>query len=230
MDCEKFRAMLDAYIDGELNADEAQALINHANTCAPCAKELEAANALKDMLRQMKDVEVPVPLQAQAAWREAVRGEARRRKMRRWVRIAGTVAAAIVLVAGSTLILNRQAGSEFPQQASTLALPENETRIIARDGDADVATAAAGQETDYSAWRKIATTDIPAAMDTVASLAQEYSGNYSCTAEDVCCVELPYAYMNDFLNAVKAIGVELDSETVDAEVETAVIYIQFSAE
>lgn len=220
--------MLDAYIDGELHADEAQALLNHANTCASCAKELEAADALKAMLRQMRDVEVPVPLQAQAAWRGAVREEARRRKMRRWARIASAAAAAIVLVAGSALMFNRQ-GGDLPQQATTLALPENEARIIARDGDENIA-AAAGQESDYSAWRKIATTDIQAAMDTVASLAEEYSGNYSCTAEGVCCVELPYAYMNDFLNAVKAIGAELDSETVEAEAETAVIYIQFSVE
>ena len=39
-------------------------------------------------------------------------------------------------------------------------------------------------------------------------------------------IELPAVYMEDFLNAAKLLGTELDSEMRDEEGETAVLYIQ----
>ena len=47
MNCEQMRAMLDAYIDGELSAEEMRALRDHAAACEDCKRELEAAELLE---------------------------------------------------------------------------------------------------------------------------------------------------------------------------------------
>ena len=41
-------------------------------------------------------------------------------------------------------------------------------------------------------------------------------------------VELPVAYMEDFLSAAGVLGTELDSELRDEAGETAIIYIQLT--
>lgn len=232
MDCEKLKALLDAYMDGELSADDALALEAHAKSCASCARELEAANLLKDLLNDMRDEEVAVPLQAQAAWRSAIRAEAKRRKMRMWTRIAGVAAAAIVLVFGSTLLLNPEKDTALTQEPSLYSMPMENGGLIARDGDKNESIEAtnSAQDVDYSVWKKIASNDMESSISTLENLAEEYSGSCTRTTKDLCCVQLPYANMDDFLNAIKGIGTELDSEIVEKEVETAVIYIQFSAE
>ena len=232
MDCEKLKALLDFYVDGELSADDALALEAHAKSCASCARELEAANVLKDLLKDMRDEEVAVPLQAQAAWRSAIRTEAKRRKMRMWTRFAGVAAAAIVLVFGSMLLFNPEKDTAMPQEASLYSMSTENEGLIARDGDKSerIEATNASQDVDYSVWKKIACNDMEASISTLENLAEEYSGSCARTSKDLCCVQLPYANMDDFLNAIKGIGTELDSEIVEKEVETAVVYIQFSAE
>ena len=78
MNCEEARLLFDAYVDGELSEEEKRALIDHALACEACAQELQAAELLKDTLAHLDD-DVQVPLQAQAAWRNAIRAEAKKK-------------------------------------------------------------------------------------------------------------------------------------------------------
>lgn len=221
MDCERLRTLLDAFIDGELPEEEARALVNHAKSCESCGRELKAAELLRDTFAHM-DEEVAVPLKAQAAWRDAVRAEARKRSGRKWMRVAYAAAAALVLVLGGSLMLISAPNAAQPEAALLESRQAETESVIARDGDL---TSAAVEEA-YSAWKKIATDETEAAVETLQALAAEYSG--ICTLEDgvICRIELPCANVEDFLNAASRIGDELDSETGDMSTETAVVYIQ----
>lgn len=223
MDCAKLRTLLDAYIDGELPEDEARALVNHAKACEACGRELAAAELLRGALVHMDD-EVAVPLEAQAAWRGAVRAEAKRRRGRRWMKWAYAAAAALVLVLGGSLMLR---GAPAQTDAAPLAAQmDGGAGVIARDGEVSPVEG----ETAYAAWKKIATPETEAAVETLQALAAEYSG--ACTLDDgeICRIELPCAYLEDFLNAASRIGEELDSRTGDATDGTAVVYIQLCKE
>ena len=82
MNCEEARMLLDAYVDGELTPAQERALMDHVNACESCRHEFDAALLLRDVLGNM-DEEVAVPLEAQAAWRRAVRAEAKKKAMRK---------------------------------------------------------------------------------------------------------------------------------------------------
>lgn len=101
MNCEAFSENIDAYIDGGLESAARLEMERHAEKCVPCMKMLEEARALKEMLAEMSEVDVPLP--AQAAWRRAVREEAKaKRRPAAWTRsIASVAAALVVLVAGT---------------------------------------------------------------------------------------------------------------------------------
>lgn len=105
MDCQKYRTHLDEWIDGELEAELAPAMEAHRNSCPDCAEETRRAMEAIELIRTLED-EVPVPLEAQAAWRSAVREEARQRRRHRFsvgMRVASSIAATFVLLVGCTL-------------------------------------------------------------------------------------------------------------------------------
>ena len=221
MDCESIRAMLDAYIDGELPEDEARALENHAQSCEACRQELEAAKLLREALAHM-DEEIAVPLEAQAAWRSAVRAEAKRRGGRKWLRVAYAAAAALVLVVGGSLMLRTTPETAQPETALLMSREAQTADVIARDGG----NTAEEARTGYAAWKKIAVEETEASIETLQALAVEYDGTCSVEDGDVCRIELPCENLEDFLNASSRMGDELDSETDVANADTAVVYIQ----
>lgn len=240
MNCEQMRAMLDAYIDGELSEEEARALRAHADTCEDCKRELAAAELLRDALGHMDD-DLTVPLEAQAAWRRAVRREAGKGRRRGALRWAYAAAAVLVLAIGCTTVLKgdvlgrRNALPEAPNQI--VASSGDERRLIAADGDAGAQMArSTGAQQDYTAWKKYAVADFDRACDTIEALSTEYSGEASSdraeggevlgAREAMYCVELPCEYMQDFLNAASMLGEELDSEVRDHADGTAIVYIQ----
>ncbi len=99
MDCEFFRAHIDAYIDGELECEEREAMEEHARECAECAGMLENARRLAQTCASLED-KVNVPKAAEEAWFKAVRkeGNARRFRVLNITKRVGTVAAALVLL------------------------------------------------------------------------------------------------------------------------------------
>ncbi len=107
MNCETFKQNINAYLDGELMLDEKCEMELHAAECEACARLLDEASGLNTLLAELGD-EVVVPLNAQAAWRRAVRAEAKKKRPSgAWIRTLGTVAAALVVAVVSTLGANQ---------------------------------------------------------------------------------------------------------------------------
>ena len=246
MNCEKFMALLDAYVDNALSTEEKEQFLMHAETCEICKTELQNAEMLRNLLAEMND-DVAVPLEAQAAWRRAVREEAQKRKTkslkRIWMRASYAAAAVLVVLLGTTLVFRNDTDTT-PKQPLELATVENDganeksgtAEKAEADGVANFAmakiateTESAGTDGSYTARKKISVMDYVLACETIEALTGEYSGTSSVEkleGEAIYRVEIPYAYMTDFLNSVARIGVELDSEIVDEASETAIVCIQ----
>jgi len=239
MNCEEARMLLDAYVDGELTPAQERALMDHVNACESCRHEFDAALLLRDVLGNM-DEEVAVPLEAQAAWRRAVRAEAKKKAMRKWTRFASAAAALVVVAFGLGFALKEDAPLHPSANQPQLLAMDNSaavragTELIARDGETELAVAlTADLQPEYNARKKYATERFDAACDTIEALAAEYSGSFRLEGEAVLGarelvyrVELPCDYMEDFLSAVSRIGTELDSQTMAPAGETAVLCIQ----
>ena len=231
MNCEEMRAKLDAYMDGELAEAELRAMEDHAAACEDCRGEWATAQLVREALADLPD-EVDVPLSAQAAWRSAVRAEAKRQRNRRWLRWGYAAAAALVLALGAAAVLGGIPGRRAAEPITLAAAPTQ--AVVAYDGDA--AAAALLQDEAYAAWKKYAAEDFDAACASVEALAEEYGGEYSAEkrqepdrpGEDwaVYRVELPREYLEDFLSAASHLGAEEDSETMDTAGDSALVYIQ----
>ena len=248
MNCEQLREQLDAYMDGELSADELRAMEAHAATCEDCKRELEAAKLVREALGALPE-EVPVPLNVQARWRNAVRAEAKKRRNRRWLRAGYAVAAALVLALGATAVLRsmpertnvapvnlaaapREAAVELAEVAA-----EPTGAVVARDGSADVIALDSGDEA-CAARKSYLAEDAGAACEAVEALIEEYSGSFdaekSWEGEDaqlggsnaIYRIELPREYLEDFLTSVSHVGEEQDSERMDTAGDTAIVYIE----
>lgn len=112
MNCKGFLERLDAYLDAEMSQPERQAFLSHAQNCSSCREELRRAEAIRDALAHMNDG-LSVPLAAQAAWRGAVKRGSRRRKNRVLYRAISAVAAAFVLMAGTTAVFRATGVLDF---------------------------------------------------------------------------------------------------------------------
>ena len=98
MNCERFRSMLDRYIDSELSEEERSAMEEHTLSCDDCADLLNQALTTATMCAELNEG-LTVPLECQAGWRRAVREEAAQaKKTPKWLlwRRALSVAAAAV--------------------------------------------------------------------------------------------------------------------------------------
>lgn len=222
MDCENARRLIDAYIDGELSVEEIRALEDHAKACVECEQELDAAKLLKDTLEHMDD-EITVPLEAQAAWRRAVRAEARKKNTRNLMRGVYAVAAALVLMFGVNLAFNDHAPDTVPVPAAGLSRAS--MNMIETDGLED----AAGMP-DYSVRKKIACTEPAEAMERLQLLSAEYSANCFAEDETSCRVELSCDYLEDFLKSIEALGNVEESEAFEIQTDTVIVLVQLTAE
>lgn len=228
MNCEEARMLIDAYIDGELSQEEKRALMDHAQACEMCAQELEAAELLRDTLAHMDD-DVQVPLEAQAAWRSAVRAEAKKKNTKKWMRIAYAAAAALVLLIGGRIVL-REPPQQQPQVMMTRMVdaPAVANELIARDGMEQAAAYTAGAGDDYSVWKKIVSENPEQDRKAIEMLALEYNASFAEQGEGICRIELPQEYLDDFLNASSRIGKELSIEMMcDDTLNDYVIIFQF---
>ncbi|NLD58810.1 MAG: DUF4349 domain-containing protein [Clostridiales bacterium] len=119
MNCREFMDSLDAYLDGEMSPPGQCEFLRHAQDCSKCKDELCCAETLKASLARMND-DLAVPLRAQAAWRGAVRREAGRRKSRVLYRALSTVAAAFVLLAGTTVMFRSTGVLDFGSDSAAI--------------------------------------------------------------------------------------------------------------
>ena len=181
MKCEEFVRLIDALIDGELDLTKAQEMQFHAQNCDKCAHELRLAEQLRDMLRGMDDDIVP-PLAAQAAWRDAVKAEARSRRMRRLYKICGSAAAAVVLMVGCVAGIRAFNGNDVSNQAAPVEADSGFV-YVASDGDEASPTAHARTldladdiSSGMTASLKLEAEDPMDACDSIASLAVDCDG------------------------------------------------------
>lgn len=230
MKCEEFLLKIDAYIDGELSNEEINAMRAHAEGCEACRAEMDAAELLRDTLRDF-DEHIEVPLEAQAAWRRAVRSEAKAKNTRKWARAVYAVAAALVLVLGCTLAMN----NDIFAAKRVDAAPENAAVMRAAMGD--LLIAADGAETSaksgaeaVSAFKKYSVKAFADADKLISGLAAEYGASDIAKVESGSSVtyriELPMDYQADFLSAMTVLGEELNSEIYESDSDTAIVRIE----
>ena len=225
MGCEEFKQLLDAYVDGELSPAEMDALRAHAKACEACREELMAAQLLKETLAHMDD-DLTVPLQAQAAWRSAVRAEAgkgKRQQTRKWMRACSALAAALVVALGVGLTANKTPEPQMKLKAAPAEMAQS--AVVASDGVPDQAVQADSLE-DCTRRLKLAVADLEEASAQLEMLAQEYSGSFIAQNVQACIVEIPADYLADFLKAACSLGSELSSEAVAQEGAASRIQIQ----
>ena len=239
MKCAEFEARIDALIDGELSEEARAEMEAHAESCEDCAEKLRAAKMLQDVLSHMDD-SVAVPLQAQAGWRRAVAAEAKRKRFSRIYRIAGAVAAALVVAVCLPMLLRNptkapEAHVEVDGVEKTAQLgDEAETAALkAADMEAqgEMLMATSGMP---DAERRVSVENIETAYGYAMDIVKEYSGSVESEAQDAgerCAyVLIPADNAEDFISAIDHLGTVADSsyrnETDGDMVEICVRLIQ----
>jgi len=183
--CEDFIRLIDAYIDGELDQDTMSEMLTHAQECEECAREFEAAQLLRETLRGIDDDIVP-PLAAQAAWRNSIKAEARRKRMNRIYKFCASAAAAVVLMVGVYAGIDAFDKNNAPQRAATVSEADAGFVFVAADGGdatpdpgsmARMTSLTMGDEVAGStASVKLTAEDPSAACESVISIAEEFYG------------------------------------------------------
>ena len=154
MNCETFSEKLDAYIDGGLESAARLEMERHAENCEPCMKLMEEARLLKEMLAEMSKVDVPLP--AQAAWRRAVREEAKaKKKPIAWTRGLVSAAAAMVVLVAGTMGMRMNQTLPVLNEPGIMLLSENgygveQDRYEERSGTAVIGYVTGGLQSDGS--------------------------------------------------------------------------------
>lgn len=103
--CDTILKKMNDFMDGELSERERAEVVAHTKNCPECAEQLEQVTRMLTMLAEM-DENLVIPLDAQAAWRNAVREEAKKRGRRgapAWVKSMAITAAALALLVGGTM-------------------------------------------------------------------------------------------------------------------------------
>ena len=241
MKCEDFSRLIDAYIDGELGKAEEDRLLTHAQECEKCAEELKNARNLRDMLMGMDDDIVP-PLSAQAAWRTAVKAEARKKRMKNIYKYCGSIAAVLVIMIGvfaGTDIFH----SGKPVQENTVQTADAGFVFVATDGGEATAAPAVmarsiSMEEDEVAGStasvKLIAADPASACEQIVSLAAEFGGSTDAQGGSDTSAYLtayiPAESIDQFVESLSLIGevsgyqlndTGSDSVTVTVTVKTA---------
>lgn len=239
MKCSEFEIRIDALIDGELGEDARAEMKAHAENCEDCAVKLRAAKILQDVLSHMDD-SVAVPLQAQVGWRRAVAAEAKRKRFSRIYRIAGAVAAALVVAICLPMLLRNPAktpdahvevdgvekAAQFGDATETAAL-----KAVDMEAQDEILLATGGMP---DAERRVSVENIEIAYDYAMDIVKEYSGSVESEEQDAgerCAyVLIPADNAEDFISAIDHLGTVTDSsyrnETVCDRVEICVRLIQ----
>ena len=112
MTCHEVTAVIDAYLDGELSADQAANVARHLDTCASCRHQIEDREALSALLRRMPYYDAPPQLKT--AIGRTGRSLSTRRRVQTWMAAAAT----LLIVAGTVEGLRRVRSS---QETSAMA-------------------------------------------------------------------------------------------------------------
>lgn len=212
MNCSEFLNLLNEYMDGELDDARQATFRQHAEGCESCRSALMDAEQLREILSHLDD-EMEVPLSAQAAWRKAVREEARHRRMKRLYSFCGAVAAVCVLVVGITAMLPsgvRGSGTDQGVQVETDGLSDE-----AEDQSVyGPAMARKSDETITYAGRSVYAEDVEEFYHTLKDIVAEYDGMVTQEDRDQdgvkIYVQLPGENADEFISAVDGLALRSD--------------------
>ena len=126
---ERARRELDAYVDGQLAADQSARFEAHLEKCAQCVRELDAARSLKAAIRGMPERDAPrsfllTPAMTGAAapqWVAPIRGR-RGRSLPPMRFAAGAAAVALAFVAAVDVWPGQRQESDSTRAAPTIPL------------------------------------------------------------------------------------------------------------
>jgi anti-sigma factor (TIGR02949 family) len=108
MSCEEIRALLDDWVDGELDEASRRAVEAHAASCPECARWLRFERTLKDLVaRRARAPEPPAYLGGRIRAAIAARGARRRRPA--WLPLALLLAVAVSVAGGAWWLRARTA-------------------------------------------------------------------------------------------------------------------------
>ena len=234
MNCEDFNRLIDAYIDGELDDAQAAEMIAHAQECDKCDRELKLAEMLRSTLGGMDDDIVP-PLAAQAAWRNAIKAEARKNRMKKIYRYCGTVAAALVVLVGCMTLID-PFGAKDENPATPAAASETGFAFVAADGNEAAPTAMARtvsteDEPVYAGMTaniKLCCDEPSAACETIAGIVGEFGGTSDAPSggetSAYVTAYIPAGSVDGFIEALSVAGEVTDSQ-ISGEGETVTVAI-----
>ena len=222
MNCDQVDRLLDELMDDVISAENLDLLETHCETCPACAEKL---NATRDMKRLFSDMapEVDVPLETQAKWRRAVRAEADKRGMKRFYRLAGGIAAVLVVAFGATFALRSQPAQMQPMTYESRGVDQN-IAMIETDGamEESISTAASRAMPMHEVAMTVA--DLDRTCEYMADLVSEYEGSMDEQRFDedgrACAnlyIELPAENAAEFLNAASHYDVEDRASAVDID-------------
>lgn len=107
MECERARALIDAYLDRELAVEVSAEIERHLETCPACRARYEAGRALSAHLKEPA-LHVPAPDRLRRRIADALDAESRpvpyRRPRRQWLQLAAASVAAAMLGSGTTYL------------------------------------------------------------------------------------------------------------------------------
>ncbi|NPV69283.1 MAG: DUF4349 domain-containing protein [Firmicutes bacterium] len=169
MRCEELRELLSAYLDGELNPEEAAAVESHLDTCPACAPEFADLRRTVELCHAVGEVDMPEnfhsELMRKIEAKQARSGILHRLGVDRWkpaYRTAAAVAAVVVVSVGISSVVEmaqRPGGLYGTKAGQTRSTRENEQ---ARGGGAVTGTPAA-DKTDMAYSQSMpAETPVPA--------------------------------------------------------------------
>lgn len=204
MDCTQVRDALDLLMDGALDDAQRQAMEAHEQECPACAAAIRATLQMKALFDQMEP-EADVPLEAQAAWRGAVRAEAKRQKQRWLTRWIASAAAAAVVVVGVGMVFRLHGA---PKQG---AKPIYEAKMAAAQ---DEETAAEPVLASGGAVAGLRSNDAPGAVVEADGMADEAVALEEA-AMDMAAEE---AYQADEAPVQRPTACELTLQVDDVEV------------
>lgn len=223
MTCSEFDRLLDLYIDGELDETQRREAEAHAAQCGECTDKLKAAVELQGILSHMDD-DISVPLQTQAAWRKAVRAEAKRRKMKRIYAFAGAAAAVCVLTLGTVSMMQKKPGDlSSAHRVETDGVSET----AALDNETASRSIGSGQLSSQYVERVLVVEDVTESLGYLQDVAKEYGASIEREAESTqgmnVFVQVPAESAEEFIRAVNAIAVESDESAYDLDLSAATV-------
>ncbi len=119
MDCRKCQSLLNAYLDGELEGRQFAELERHVERCPDCKAELERMMRMRELLRELSEVEVPLGAREAfiGALRDRIEAEEKRayRREINWrPALIGGIVVTLILIVLVTLPRTRPAPTIAP--------------------------------------------------------------------------------------------------------------------